>query len=199
LAVPTDALPDPTPAELLTISEGAEAVYDAAASLDWDGASSAADDTAAAWDAFRAGDVPPLLDAQMANALDALGAALDAQDPLETRQASVDVARASLDLELRHRPTAEIDVDLIALWVRQILIDTDADDLPAVLGDIAALRWTRDRLAGDGDPEVLARINAQLRVLRAAAHARDLAVATGAAMALRDALDGRRATTGVSP
>jgi hypothetical protein len=199
LAVPTDALPDPTPAELLTISEGAEAVHDAAASEDWDAASSAADDMTAAWDAFRAGDVPPLLDAQMANALDALGAALDAQDPLEARQASVDVARASLDLELRHRPTAEIDVDLIALWVRQILIDTDADDLPAVLGDIAALRWTRDRLAGDGDPEVLARMDAQLRVLGAAARTRDLARATGAAMALRDALDGRRVATGVSP
>ena len=191
LAVPTDALPGPTPVELETLSSRATSVFDAAQTGDWSAASAAVNDMTAAWAAFQAGGVPPMLDTQMDGALTALEAAVIATQPAAARQAAIDVARASLDLQLRHRPRAEIDVALIDLWVRQIIVDAEADDLAGVLGDIATLKWIRDRIAQDVPYEPdLKLVDARLGDIRAAARARDLPAAAAAAARLRETLAG---------
>ncbi|MGI0029564.1 MAG: hypothetical protein ACREAQ_07635, partial [Nitrososphaera sp.] len=69
LAVPTDALPGPTPAELGTLSSRATDVFDAAHAGDWSAASAAVNDMTAAWATFQGGAVPPMLDTQMDGAL----------------------------------------------------------------------------------------------------------------------------------
>ncbi len=188
LAVPTDALPGPTPAELGTLSSGAAEIFDAAQSEAWDAASAAVGTMTGAWDTFRAAGVPPMLEVQMSGALAAVVEAVAAREPAEARQAAIDVALASLDFQLRHRPRAEIDLALLDLWARQLLVDAAADDEGAVLGDVATLRWIRDRIAHDVASPDLSHIDAQLSGLRAAAAARDPAAATAASARLRSSL-----------
>ncbi|MFN2399723.1 MAG: hypothetical protein ABR543_13955 [Gemmatimonadaceae bacterium] len=58
LAVPTDALSGPPPAELNTLLAGAGSVFDAAAASDWQGASSTLGNMTAAWTTYRTGTFP---------------------------------------------------------------------------------------------------------------------------------------------
>ena len=86
----------------------------------------------------------------MDRALKALGAAIDAHDRAQAGTAAIDVAQSTLDLELRYRPQAEIDLARFELWARQILVDGAAGDMGGVNGDVATLDWVRDRFAHDG-------------------------------------------------
>ncbi len=169
LAVPTDSLPGPMPAELGTLWAGAADVFDAVESGDWASASTKVDEMTAAWNAFQSSQVPPMLLDQMNEAHGRLIGAVGATQVANARQASIDVARATLDLQLRHRPRAEIDLDLIELWVRQLLVDEAADDQDGVMSDVVAIKWTRDRLTSSQ----VAPIEAELRSVVAAAEARD--------------------------
>ncbi|MGH8885220.1 MAG: hypothetical protein ACRDYX_08625 [Egibacteraceae bacterium] len=169
LAVPFDRLPGSPPAELSTLSSGAADIFDTASLKGWERMSATLDTMAAAWRTHRAGGLPELLDAQMTGALNALAGAVDAQNPAGVRQAAVDLARAGLDLQLRHRPPAEVDLARLGLWARQLLVDAAADDSRAVAGDVAALTaiWSRvDHTIHASNAESL---NAQLGELRAAA------------------------------
>ncbi len=184
LAVPTDALSGPVPAEIETLSDGAEEIFELAKTGRWRETAEEAAEMNEAWAAFRAGGVPPMLDAEMNGALDALDAAIAARDKAGTRQASVDVALASLDFELRHEPREEIDLDLIEVWGHQLLVDMRAHDQGAVLGDLATIEWIRDRLA----PAAAGIVESDVTALRDAARAGDLAAAERGAGRLRNAL-----------
>jgi hypothetical protein len=192
LAIPIDALATPVPAELLTLSSGAEAVFEAAEAGDWIVAAAAAGTMAAAWNTFAAGTHPPMLEAQMNDALAGLAAEVTDKQTAAAREASIQVARASLDFQLRHRPVAEIDLDHLDLWARQLVVDLAAADLAGVLSDVAIMKWIRDRLAGDVTVAALGQLDARLNELRANATARDMAGTTGAAGRLRAMVAGIR-------
>jgi hypothetical protein len=194
LAVPPDALQSPTPAELETLFSGATEIFDAAQSGDWPTASATLGTMTTAWNTFQAGagDVPPLLQAQMDGALAVLVAAVGAQGAA-ARQAAIDVARASLDLQLRHRTVVEVDLALLDLWARQLLIDIAAGDQGAILGDITTIQWIRDRLAGEVSDAELARVDARLGDLVAAGQRGRLAQAMTATANLRSTLAQTRA------
>jgi hypothetical protein len=219
LAVPTDALPGPTPVELETLSTGAADIFEAARYEDWNRASQSVDTMIAAWDAYQAGDVPGMLDARMSGAIVVLVAAVDARQPAEARQAAIDVARTCLDLQLQYRPPVEIDRARFDLWVCQLIIDVAADDPAAVAGDAATLKWIWDRItyppdssdlghsdtqpgrngklsSGWCDSSDISRIDTQLDDLRAAADAGDLAAASDYAAKLQDALAGLKVEDG---
>ncbi len=190
LAVPIDAIPGPVPAALETITDGAATIFDAAQAGQWGTASAALGTMTAAWAGFQAGGVPPMLDAQMSGFLTALGAAVSANATAAARQGAINVARASLDLQLRHRPWAEIDLDNLDLWAKQILVDAAAGDQGALLGDIATIGWIRDRLTGITIAD-LRPIDAGLRSLRAAVGTGDPTATTAAALRLARALGDR--------
>jgi hypothetical protein len=184
LAVPTDSLSKPVPAELETLSAGALDVADAARSSDW-GAASAADDTmTAAWSAFQAGGAPPpLLATQMTDALERLAGAVLRRDERGASQAALDVAGASLDLQLRYRPPVEVNLDRFDLWTRRLETDAASGDQGSALGDVATVGWIRDRIAleaSDGRG-----VDDALRVLEAAVEAGELKAAAAAAARLR--------------
>jgi hypothetical protein len=147
LAVPTDALPGPTPAELARISTGAAEIFGAAGAMDWKNASSAVKEMAADWGSFHSGETPELLAGQMSDALDSLERAIRSRKAVDSRLAAIGVAVASLDLQLRHRPPAEIDLARLDLQAATLGIDAAAEDLPAVRSDVANLDWIRDRIA----------------------------------------------------
>jgi hypothetical protein len=196
IAVPTDALAGPPPAELEVLFGGATAVFDAALAGDWDSAAATLTEMEAAWEDFRAqGDVPELLDVQMSHALAALGGdalypAVDHQNAGGAAKAAIDVAMASLDLELRHRTPSEINLARLELWARQVIVDATGDEPGNILGDVTTLEWIWDRIAHTTDDATATQIEAHLEQLRAAADDEDFESATEAASGLLETLAG---------
>ena len=178
LAVPIDALGGALPPELATLSAGADQVFDSAGAGKWSFASTAVGSLKAAWNTLKASAQPPMVAAQMDTAIAAMAAAVVAKQPGPARQRAIDVARVTLDLRLRYEPRAAIDHGLLLLWVRQLLVDTEARDHDGISGDIATLKWMRDRIVTDA--EALAGIDAALGAIRSAATSRDLPKATAA-------------------
>lgn len=139
LAVPVDALSGPAPRELTRLEAGATSVFKAAQSRSWGRSRATMAKMTTAWDAYRTGAVPRLLEIQMRDALRALDTAVAARQPAAASQAAIDAGLASLDLRLRYRPAAEIDRARLGLWKRQLLIDRAAGLSAAVAGDLATM------------------------------------------------------------
>ena len=193
LSVPADALPVPTPAELTTLSSEAYHVFDAARSKDWNAASATVTSMTSAWNTFRAGEVSERLGAQMREALHALATGVGARDSRKGAQAALDVANASLDLQLRYRPPVQINLARFELWTRQLLVDAAARNAAGVHGDVTTLAWIRDRIAldsADGNG-----IDDQLRYLRSVADTKEFEVAMVQAARLRGTLAGLKPTS----
>ncbi|MGI9076691.1 MAG: hypothetical protein ACR2G6_05075 [Gemmatimonadaceae bacterium] len=151
VAIPTDALPGPTPAELRTLLAGARSVFQAARSGDWSAASRTVNAMNAAWVSYQAGSIPRLLKPLMAESLDDLTQAVSARKPTESRQAALDVSRNGLDILLLHRSRIEVDFARLDLWARQIVIDAEARNAAGIRSDVVIIRWILDRLANTGD------------------------------------------------
>jgi hypothetical protein len=194
LAVPTDALTGAPPAEFEALFNGAADIFDAAESEDWAAASVTLEAMTTAWSTYQASnDVPELLDAQMGRALnalagDALVPAVNHRNVAGARKAAIDVAQASLDLQLRYRPPTEIDLARFNLWNQQVMVDVAGNDPGTVLGDVATLEWIWERLAHTLDSATASDIEARLGHLRTAADDEDLEAAATAAAQLQDLL-----------
>lgn len=194
VAASTDALAGTMPAELETLFSGAKDIFNAAETEDWDSAAVTLKTMTDAWAAYQAsGGAPALLDAQMSHTLDALTGdalvpAVNHRNVIGTRKAAIDVAQASLDLQLRHRPAAEIDRARFGLWVQQALVDAAGDDPGPVLGDVTVLEWIWGRFAHNLNNSDVSAIEALLAGLRAAADDENLEAAAATATQLRDTL-----------
>jgi hypothetical protein len=184
LAVPTDALPGPAPAELRTLSAGSDDVFEAAQRRQWDRAAAIAKQLSAAWSSHEP-KAPPRLRPPMSHAIDALVKAVGARDRAAASQAAVDAAQASRDLALQYRPVASIDVDRFDVWLRQALVDAQARDLGGVTGDHVTLEWIRDRIAGSLGKVDVTRIDTNLGELRTNLDEKDFQGAIDTANALR--------------
>lgn len=189
IAVPADALDGPVPEELTVLLASANDVFDAAASEDWDAVGSGVAAMTAAWDSYGANGPPPLLVAEMGEALNSLGAGAGSKEPAAVRQGAIDVVQASLDLGLQYRLPAEVDLDRMVRWTRQVQVDVDNDDAGAVAGDVVALTATWDRVAHTVDPSAAARVDGALLDLRRAAEAEDLEAALNAAATLQTSVE----------
>ena len=190
LAIPADALPGLPPRDLETLTAGAIEIFDLAPGEDWEAMSERVGDMAAAWERFKAGGVPAMVDTVMEGALDTLVGAVEAQEVEGSRQAALRVALPTLDLKLRHRTAAETDLDLLDLWARQLVLDAAAGDQTGIIGDAEILTWIRDRVARDVSPAELRQLDARLEEIVAAAGARNLARASAAAGSFRAAVAG---------
>jgi hypothetical protein len=185
LAVPTDAAPGPLPDELVTLERGATEIIDAARSPDRQAASSTVRGMKAAWDAYGSGRVPTLIRPMMARVLGALDRAVRARDATRTRQAAIDVAQSTLDLELRYRPVPEVNLARFDLWATQILVDAAVGDEAAIRGDVFTLGYIRDRIVHALNPDAFTTVNIQLGRLQVAVVDGALARAARAATKLR--------------
>ena len=174
LAVPTDELSGPVPAELETLLSGATEIL---------GKPKAPPATVArmmrAWQTYRAGgDVPPRLEPVMSAGLKRLP------------NAAFDVANTTLDLQLRYRPPAEIDRERFALWTRRLIVDARAGNGIGVTGDLVVLEWIRDRIAHTLDEIDRTRLNSQLVRLRTSVDDEDLPAVAAQASRLAQSLAG---------
>ncbi|HEY3264928.1 MAG TPA: hypothetical protein VGK12_07205 [Actinomycetota bacterium] len=167
VAVPTDALPGPTPRDLVDLRSGAMDALREAASGNWPAARAELSRMRAAWTRYaHAGTAPVRLTGPMGRALFRLSHAIEAKASRTAQAAGIDVAQAAVDLELPFRPPAEIDVARFQLWIRQLLLDARSDQVGAASGDIAALEVTRDRFSAAIDPVALTHLNRDLLTMR---------------------------------
>ncbi len=193
LAVPTDALPGPPPADLETLSRAADRAFGAVRSADWKGAAAAAHQAAAAGEAYRgAAQVPPRLRPPIDRAIAGLLAAVGARDRERAPTAAIDLAQAGLDLELRYRPPAEIDLARFELWSRQLSVDARGGRLGAARGDLVAMELARDRFAELLDGADRTRIDTDLLGLSEAVNDGDLPSVREGAAGLRATVVGLR-------
>jgi hypothetical protein len=177
IAVPTDALPGPMPAELASLAASAEGILEAARIAEWDGATATVARMNAAWKTLSADSPPPMIAARLSEVLAALTRSIEAYKPARTAQKAIDVTQSVLDLELRYRPPAEIDAARFYLWTQQLRVHAAAKDLAGVTGDVAVLEWVRDQIARTLDAAGRSEIDSGLRELRAATDARNLPAA----------------------
>jgi hypothetical protein len=108
----------------------------------------------------------------------------------KTRDASIDVAYASNDLQLRYRPVIEVDTMRFDLWVRRALIDATAGSLGGTRSDVVTLEWLRDRIAQSLDPVTLVRLDTLVGEMGGAVVDGDLTAAAHAGRELREVMSG---------
>lgn len=192
LASPTDALPGGVPAELTTISEGADRIFSSplATPAQWRTAERVATDMVDAWDTFRTGDVPPRLVKPTRVSLEELVAQIASRDRSKVHAASVDAAYASSNLQLRYRPVTEVDTIRFELWVRRALVHAIDGSLGGVRSDLVTLEWIRDRFVHTVDPVTRTSIDTMVRGLGTAVVDHDLEAAEDIAHALRKVMVG---------
>ncbi len=189
LAVPTDRLDGPTPAELTTLQDGAAQIHGQAKLSD--SAAKTVEGMNEAWQRFQSsGEVPDNIVPLMNASLEVLTRAVNEGDQAKASQAAIDVARSSLDLQLRHRPATEIDLARFDLWLAQLGLDAKAGDPALVNGDFFAIDYIRDRIQhtiGDAD---LVELNTLLDELNGAVADEDVAAAAETAQQLREVVAG---------
>lgn len=127
---------------------------------------------------------------RMSRDLKALAMAVDARNSERARRSAIDTAQWSLDLQLRYRPPAEIDLARFDLWAAQLQVDAAAGNGGAANGDFFTLDLIRDRILHVLDPPAETRINLLLEELETGVFDRDLAAVATAAGQLRDTLAG---------
>jgi hypothetical protein len=120
----------------------------------------------------------------MSRDIEALDGAVAARTATDAHAAALRVAQNDLDLDLRHQPVVKVDLARLRLWTRQVQVDAAANDSGPVAGDVATLELIRDRVRHTLDQATAARLDGQLRALRAAADRKDLTTAVKTASAL---------------
>jgi hypothetical protein len=110
---------------------------------------------------------------QLDRALERLATAIAAHDGAGARQAALDSAQWSLDLQLLHRPVARVDTARFGLWSEQLALDLDRGDLDSVSGDVFTLFYLRDRIRHSLPEEKAASMNEAIGILQEAVVERD--------------------------
>jgi len=192
LASPTDSLPGGVPAELTTMSNGADQIFASPlkTAAQWKAAEATAQGMLDAWATFKAGDVPPRLVKPTNVALQSLVEQITSQNRTKTLSASIDAAYASNDMQLRYRPPTAIDTMRFELWVRRALVDATAGSLGGTRSDVATLEWIRDRIAQTFDSVTRIRVDTLIAELGSAVFDGDLKAGEKAAQDLRGVISG---------
>jgi hypothetical protein len=177
LAVPTDALAGPAPEELKFLETSSVGMLELARKREWEAAAAVMKRMRSAWSALSARQQPPLIADRLRADMTALTRAVQDRKPGKAAQKSIDVAQSVLDLELRHRPRTEVDVERFHLWTQQLRVHAANKDLPGVTGAVATLEWIRDRVAHVLSAAGRREVDSRLRALRAASDAKNLPAA----------------------
>jgi len=175
LALPIDAIDEVVPAELRLLSTSAWGILENARLEDWEAANPTLSRMQNLWQELVAKNYPPRVVDAMNRALEALMSAVTEASVDASSQAAVDVAQSALDLELLYR--GNVEVDRFHLHAQQLRVHAAANDLAGVTGEVAVLEWIRDRLASSLNATRLADLDAELRTLRGASNAGNVAAA----------------------
>ena len=192
LASPTDSLAGGVPAELTAISGGADSIFSSrlVTGAQWRKAEKLAAGMVDAWNAFRAGDVPPRLVKPTGRALDQLVRQIESRDRSETRAASIDASYASINLQLRYRPATEVDTVRFELWTRRALVGAIDGSIGDVRSALVTMEWIRDRIVHTVDAVTRTQIDTLVRDMGTAVVDRDFGAIEDKARELEDLVAG---------
>ena len=185
MAVPTDALAEPLPTELKTVSEAALRAIESVGSGGWADATKEVAVIQDAWSAFPKDAVPAPIEPLLTQAVKRLADAVEARKLAGARGAAIEVARLAFDLQLRYRPATGVDLARFDLWAAQLLVDAAADDANGVRSAQFALDYIRERFVHTLDTQTAVRLNLLMDDLQIAVIEDDLETAAGAATGLR--------------
>jgi hypothetical protein len=188
LCLPVDAIAGTIPAELSTLETIAIGIFDEASTEDWDLIAANTTLLRTIWEVHQAGSVPPVLALQMDNAIEELESAVENESVTEVRQAALDVARATLDLQLPYKDVAQGNLEEMRLWTDQLDLDVTEDELGDATGDVAAIEAVWDRVDESIGASVVDEIDSTLADLRSVIDNGDLAMAADLASELADLL-----------
>ena len=146
VAVPTDEVQGRAPAALDRLSESAGAIFEAGARQPWSRLEALAHQARRVYATVSAGDVPPLLDDQTADAIGDLDAALAARSRLDVREAALRIELATLDLEMQYDDHEAIDEDRIEVWELWHELHRAAGDVAGARSDIIIIMAIKDRI-----------------------------------------------------
>jgi hypothetical protein len=183
LVVPADAVAGTPPTRLRTLFRAAVDVFDATRAKHWRTAAIGLARVQRGLTSVRASKVPHRLAAELHDAVAGLAGAVGARAARTASGAALDVASASLDLQLQYRPAPEIDSARLGLWTLRLSSDAASRDRDAVSGDIATFDWIRDRIPFARVKG--GRIDERIRRLRTAAAAGQLTAIAHTAAELR--------------
>jgi hypothetical protein len=113
-----------------------------------------------------------------------LAKAVEARDEARSLQAAIDTAEWTLDLQLRYRLPAEIDLARFGLWAAQLELGAAAGNAAAVKGDVFTLYYIRDRILQALTPADLTAVNSEIGNLQVAGVEGDLRKSAEAALRL---------------
>ncbi len=176
VAAPTDALAVPQ-AEVVELSTSTWGILESARKEDWEAVEATLGRIQRLWKVVSAAAPPPIVADRMTKALGALAKAVKAEQAASVSRAAIEVAQAALDLELRQRPIAAVDIDRFHLHAQQLRVAAAADDLAGMTGQVAVLEWIKDRIGPHLDTTTRQALDAGLRDLRSAADTENLATA----------------------
>ena len=190
LGIPADALSEPVPAELTALTDGALSIFEATGNKNWKSAAKSAEAIESAWKNLSATAMPKPVRQLLGEALKSLTGAIEKRSMVKARQAAIETARWSFDLQLRHRPVIEINLARFDLWAAQVLVDAAAKDAGAVNGDMFTLTLIRDRLLGALGQDTIQNLNVALADLITASADEEFDAASAAAGKLREIVAG---------
>ena len=101
----------------------------------------------ALFESYEATGIPPALEEEMFDALEALDEAVAAHEVTATRQAAIDIEMLLLDLRLPYENGWLIDVLRLKVWDQQLRLDRQSGDAAAVASDLATIAWIKKQLA----------------------------------------------------
>lgn len=170
MAVPTDARTGPEPRQLPPLATQAEGILETARGRDWPAARAIRHRIKANWRALRRVDapIPWRVAARLDRDLAGLGRALDHRRAGRLAQRALDVWASVLDLQLRYRPPAQVDLERMHLWTQQLRVSATAHERGGVTGAVAVLEWIRGRVTSRLSAAQLAVLDGRLVALRAA-------------------------------
>ncbi len=184
LAVPADRDTGTEPAELAQLLTGTWGLVESARLEDWEAVDATLVRITDDWNVVNAAPTPARVADAMDAALATLTDAVATRDSAAITDAAVDVAQSALDLQLRYRPAAALDVERFHLHSQQLRIGAAAGDAAGVTTEVATLEWIRDRIVGTLTPAELATVDDELAQLRDAVNTGNLAAAADEAARL---------------
>ena len=146
MATPTDDIRGREAAELDRLSDTVGALFDPGAQQGWARVESLARNARRAYAVVSSDDLPPLLDDQAVDVLDAIDAAIAARSRADVRQAALELELATLDLEMRYDDLQDVDEDRIEVWRHQRQLHRSAGDTDAARSDRVIIAAIDDRV-----------------------------------------------------
>ena len=183
LAVPMDGESIPEPVELAKLITGAWGLVESTRLEDWEAVDATLQRIRGNWSSLAEASpvrVADTIDAALATLTEAVAT----QQPGPVNSAAADVAESALDLELRYRPVAMVDIGRFHLHAQQLRIDAAAADASGVAAEVATLEWIRDRITGTLAADELAQVDEKLAQLRTAVNTGNVAGAADQAARL---------------